>query len=170
MQPKDAIYYPYIKQTKMMVFPAILFGCFGICFGCIAIASSSILFGIFAFLVFLIPFILHFCMRSVKSICVDMINDEVVFIDRGENAFQHRSIDDYPYAYSAPSIKGHLYIILSPHMLSSDVQKRLATQCSLKSRLCIDKYIVIYVDFSPQSLAFAAKIKAKYPGFIDNIA
>lgn len=54
---------------------------------------------------------------------------------------------DLPYAYYSRSYKGHLFVVLSPEVLSLKQVKQFVNLSANSSKISIDKVFVIYIDF-----------------------
>ena len=51
-----------------------------------------------------------------------------------------------PYSYHTTNYKGHMFLVLSPNVLSPKDVKRFANREAILSRVCIDNVVVIYID------------------------
>ena len=158
-------YYPYRKQANSL-FSITWFACFGAICVFLGISSSSPIFFTLGVIFLTGALFLWRYNSSLKDIYVDFNNDELVCFDRGESSPQYRPIIELQYIYLARSVKGHSYLIFSMRSLSSEHQRRLATQCSLKSRILIEDYIIIYLDTSKQAATFMSKVATQYPGLV----
>lgn len=158
-------YFPYKKQANSL-FSVIWFACFGVFCLFLSFFSNSLRFFVLGVIFIIGTIFLWKHNHSLKDIYVAFDNDKLIFLDRGECIPQYRPIIELQYVYLSRSVKGHSYLIFSMHSISAENQRRLATQCSLKSRLLIENYIIIYIDFSRQATAFMSKVATKYPGFV----
>lgn len=62
------------------------------------------------------------------------------------NDYRYFLWEELPYAYYARSYKGHLFVVLSPKVLSSKEVKNYVNRGANSSRICIDSVIVIHID------------------------
>ena len=165
MDSSPTQYYPYKKQANSL-FSIIWFACFGTLCLFLCLSSSNPIFFTLGVIFLAGALFLWRYNCSLKDIYVDFNNDELVCFDRDKSSPQYRPINELQYAYFARSIKGHSYLIFSMRSLSPEHQRRLATQCSLKSRILIEDYIIIYLDASKQAAAFMSKVVIQYPGLV----
>ncbi len=79
-----------------------------------------------------------------RAVCFDSKGLQII----GGSYLEHRTIlwEKLTYAYYARSYKGHLFLVLSPNVLSSKEAKRFANQGANSSQIYIDGVVVIYMD------------------------
>lgn len=71
--------------------------------------------------------------------------------------------NQFAYAYYTRNFKGHLFLVLSPRVLSKKQVKQYVNHSSIASKLCIDSVIVICFDFLQDLSQIEALVDSKFP-------
>lgn len=89
----------------------------------------------------------------LTKILYDSSNLAMIFEQQGLRAigcrytdYRYVPWDELPYAYYVRSFKGHLFLVLSPNLLSPKEAKHVANRGANLSRICIGGVWVIYLD------------------------
>lgn len=70
-----------------------------------------------------------------------------------DNRYVFRPWDELSYAYDTNNYKGHHFLVLSPERLSAKEAKMLANNSAIRSKICIDLCVILYIDESPAAQA-----------------